>query len=557
MVLQSGANVFLTGEPGSGKSYTVNRYSAWLEEQGIPYAVTASTGIAATHIGGTTLHSWTGMGVRPALTASDLKAIMDNRRIADRVRHARVLIIDEVSMLSGATLSLADKVCRSLRDDPSPFGGLQVVLVGDFFQLPPVAPRDPYEPQLPGMAPTHDFAFASSVWNELDLHTCYITEQHRQSDASFLGLLTAMRHGSVDESHHELLLSRHVRPTDPRIHEIPRLFTHNSDADRVNDARLKSLPGEEAVYDMITDGPPHLVAAIQKGCLSPATLVLKENARVMCTKNDFDAGFINGTLGTVTGFSDDGAPIVKTDQGDEIEMEQMEWKIEENGKVLARVYQLPLRLAWAITVHKSQGMSLSAAYMDLTDAFEFGQGYVALSRVRSLAGLHLGGLNAKALHVHPVVSEIDAAFRTNSERLENDVESSPDRYARLRDAFVAMSGNRKPEEKKEAKTKQDRDTRLQKTLELLRELGTVEAVAAERGRTVGTILTHLGKLYEQGQLTPDDVDLLRDGHRSDIDDIHDAVETLGTRQMKTLYDHFRGRIPYDVIRLALILPPTL
>ncbi len=557
MVLQSGANVFLTGEPGSGKSYTVNRYSAWLEEQGIPYAVTASTGIAATQIGGTTLHSWTGMGVKPDLAPSDLKSIMDNRRIADRIRHARVLIIDEVSMLSGATLSLADKVCGFVRDDPAPFGGLQVVLVGDFFQLPPVAPRDPSAPQLPGMAPTHDFAFGASVWNELDLHTCYLTEQHRQSDDSFLGLLTAMRSGNVQESHHELLLSRRVRPTDPAIHEIPRLFTHNSDADRVNDARLKSLPGEEAIYDMITDGPPALVAAIQKSCLSPATLVLKEGARVMCTKNDFDAGFINGTLGTVTGFTDEGAPIVKTDQGDEIEMESMEWKIEENGKVLARVYQIPLRLAWAITVHKSQGMSLSSAYMDLTDAFEFGQGYVALSRVRTLSGLHLGGLNARALHVHPVVSEIDTAFRADSERLENDVESSPDRYARLRDAFVAMAGNRKPEEKKESKTKQDRDTRLQKTLELLRELGSVEAVAAERGRTVGTILTHLGKLYEQGQLTPGDTDILRDGHRSDIDDVHDAVQVLGTRQLKTLHDHFRARIPYDVIRLALILPPTL
>lgn len=554
MVLQSGANVFLTGEPGSGKSYTVNRYSAWLEEQGIPYAVTASTGIAATHVGGTTLHSWTGMGINDAPTPSDLKRIADNRRTADRIRNAQVLIIDEVSMLSAATLSLADQVCRFVRDDPAPFGGLQVVLVGDFFQLPPVSRRDPAA--LPGMAPSHDFAFTSPVWNELDLHTCYLTEQHRQSDASFLGLLTAMRSGNVQESHHELLLSRRVRPTDPRIHEIPRLFTHNSDADRVNEARLKSLPGEEAVYDMVSDGPPPLIAALQKSCLSPVTLVLKENARVMCTKNDFDAGFINGTLGTVTGFTDEGAPIVKTDQGDEIEMESMEWKIEENGKVLARVYQLPLRLAWAITVHKSQGMSLSSAYMDLTDAFEFGQGYVALSRVRTLSGLHLGGLNARALHVHPVVSEIDTAFRADSERLENDVSNDPDRYAHLRDAFVAMAGNRKPEEKKESKTKQDRDTRLQKTLELLRNLRSVEAVAAERGRTVGTILTHLWKLYEQGQLTPSDIEIMREGHRSDIDDVHDAVVVLGTRQMKTLYDHFRARIPYDVIRLALMLPST-
>lgn len=144
-ILTTGTNVFLTGKPGSGKTHTVNRYVRWLRDHEIEPAITASTGIAATHIGGYTIHSWSGIGVRHHLTAHDLGHIAGNRRVVRRVRAAQVLIIDEVSMLAAQTLSMVETVCRKIRGEETPFGGLQVVLVGDFFQLPPVVSREPHD----------------------------------------------------------------------------------------------------------------------------------------------------------------------------------------------------------------------------------------------------------------------------------------------------------------------------------------------------------------------------------------------------------------------------
>ena len=163
-------------------------------------------------------------------------------------------------------------------------------------------------------------------------------------------------------------------------------------------------------------GADALVDHLKRGCLSPETLVLKEGAKVMFTKNDFDGRFVNGTLGTVIGFEkESGAPIVQTFLGERITAHPLEWTISDGGKILAKITQVPLRLAWAMTVHKSQGMSLDAAFVDLSEAFEYGQGYVALSRVRTLAGLFLGGINERALMVHPEVQKEDQSLRERSD----------------------------------------------------------------------------------------------------------------------------------------------
>ena len=138
-ILQTGLNVFLTGEPGSGKTHTINTYVEWLRMCGIEPAITASTGIAATHIHGMTIHSWSGIGIKRTLSVYDLDSIAGNKRVIEHVRHTQVLIIDEISMLSADTLTMVDQVCREVRKNDLPFGGMQVVLVGDFFQLPPVA----------------------------------------------------------------------------------------------------------------------------------------------------------------------------------------------------------------------------------------------------------------------------------------------------------------------------------------------------------------------------------------------------------------------------------
>lgn len=418
-ILKTGASVFLTGEPGSGKTHTVNEYVAWLRAHGVEPAITASTGIAATHIGGYTIHSWSGIGIKRTLSAYELDRIAQNERVVKRVRGTKILIIDEVSMLAAPTLAMVDAVCREILDRDKPFGGLQVLLVGDFFQLPPVqASReesdDAGDEQLFGSSSKTSFAFESAAWAQLNPIVCYLSEQHRQEDEDFLGLLSAIRRGDVDETHREKLRGRYAKHTQPGR---TQLFSHNADVNTINDAQLGKINETPRVFAMTSRGGEKLVEALKRGCLSPESLVLKVGARVMFTKNDIAGrAYVNGTLGTVEGFAKEtGYPVVKTRGGRTLVVEPAEWRIDEGGKTLASITQLPLRLAWAMTVHKSQGMSLDAAHMDLSGAFEYGQGYVALSRVRTLAGLSLAGLNERALEVHPAIQKKDSELRAASD----------------------------------------------------------------------------------------------------------------------------------------------
>lgn len=417
-LLKTGANVFLTGEPGAGKTHTANEYVRYLRSCGIETAVTASTGIAATHLGGMTIHSWSGIGVKTALDKRDLESIAKSKHVATRVRRARILIIEEISMLSGGTLSLVDMVCRRIKQSVLPFGGIQVVLVGDFFQLPPIVRQlTQANPQLAliQQTPAARFAYDAPAWKELKPTVCYITEQHRQDDNTFLALLSAIRRNAFGASHLNLLNTRKI-PASAAPSGVPKLFSRNVDVDRVNEEVLSTLHGMPRMFAMTSHGPSALVSTLQKWCLSPAELFLKVGAAVMFTKNNQKEGFVNGTLGVVEKFdAESGLPIVRTRSGKRITVDPMDWVFEENGETRAKISQLPLRLAWALTVHKSQGMSLDEAVVDLADVFEFGQGYVALSRVRRLSGLHLLGWNERAFHVHPAVLAQDSQFRALSQ----------------------------------------------------------------------------------------------------------------------------------------------
>ncbi|OGG53408.1 hypothetical protein A3C20_00335 [Candidatus Kaiserbacteria bacterium RIFCSPHIGHO2_02_FULL_55_25] len=415
-ILKTGLNVFLTGEPGSGKTHTINRYVAWLRERGVESAVTASTGIAATHINGMTIHSWSGIGIKREMTDYDIEMIHSREKTAKRIVSAKVLVIEEVSMLDAATLESVDRVLRTLRRRPlmpeQPFGGLQVIFVGDFFQLPPVSTSA----SRGGPVSKNEqakFAFESSAWKEANPVVCYLSEQHRQEDGDFLDLLTAMRRGTFGAAHRTRLNSRVGILSKQTI--ATRLYTHNENVDRINKESLGKIEGATKVFHMTTRGAQRLVESLKAQCLSPETLELKEGASVMFTRNNFDAGYVNGTLGTVTSFTSLGVPVVKTRSGETITAEPAEWAIQDGNKILARITQVPLRLAWAITVHKSQGMSLDAAIIDLSQAFEFGQGYVAISRVRSLSGLFLEGFNERALELHPKVAAADRHFRAYSD----------------------------------------------------------------------------------------------------------------------------------------------
>ena len=407
-VMLQGSSVFLTGAPGAGKTYVLNEFIRRAGRAGKNVAITASTGIAATHIGGTTIHGWSGLGIKDFLSDWDLERLKSTDKLIKRYNAADVLVIDEVSMLHGQRLNVVNQVAKLLRKSDQPFGGLQVVLVGDLFQLPPITRGNE----------AVDFAHLSEAWSELDPKICYLTEQHRQdSGDGLLDVLNAMRRGDVNEMHETALQERlREEPSSDQI--VTRLYSHNMDVDSINNRHLKDILLDGIVYRMQMNGKKPKIETLMKSVLAPEELELKRGAEVMFIANNFASGFVNGTRGRVLDFVDD-LPLVQLTNGREIKVEPHTWKLDEDGKVRAEVAQLPLRLAWAITIHKSQGMSLDAAEIDLSRSFTPGMGYVALSRVRSMDGVYLKGINRMALSMHPLIIALDGDLRDSSEELAN------------------------------------------------------------------------------------------------------------------------------------------
>ena len=455
-ILKTGANVFLTGEPGAGKTHTVNTFVNYLRINNIEPAITASTGIAATHIGGMTIHSWSGIGIKTNLDKYDLDKIASSEYIAKRVRRTRVLIIDEISMLSPNMLDMVDMVCREINQNDEPFGGIQTILVGDFFQLPPIVHRGDIKNKQNLLIEDTEhlgiFAYDAGAWKRAHMIICYLTEQHRQDDKNFLSVLSAIRANNLKDMHIKFINSRGIEYEDmtEETLNITKLFSHNFDVDRVNDMELAKIEEEIKTFKMSGEGNDRVVEALKKGCLSPENLELKKGAVVMCTKNNQKERFVNGTLGVVIGYDEfSGYPVIKTKNGHNITVSPLDWTVEENGKIRGQIRQIPLRLAWAITVHKSQGMSLDAAVMDLSQVFEYGQGYVALSRVRRLSGLYLLGINEHALKVHPEILKKDIHFKNESkEALKVFGELSKKDLQKMHDNFVKACGGKVKKKKK-------------------------------------------------------------------------------------------------------------
>ncbi|MEX0668418.1 MAG: HRDC domain-containing protein [Candidatus Saccharimonadales bacterium] len=400
-IMKLGHNVFLTGEPGAGKTHVINRFIKHCKKHNIGVGITASTGIAATHINGMTIHSWSGIGINSELDSKQLANLAGKSQLKARFRKSRVLIIDEISMLDGARLELINQICKMLKDEDKPFGGLQVILCGDLFQLPPINRG----------GGDIDFAHFAKAWDELNLKVCYLKEQHRQEeDPRLLRLLREIRSNELSEESMQILEVRLEEETPDE--DITRLYTHNSNVDNLNAQKLAQIDAESQIFAAHSHGPEQLVEQLKKSCLAPENLELKVGAQVLCVANNPAAGYINGTRAEVIDFSkDNNAPIIQLSSGRKITMELNSWRIEDGEKTLAEINQYPLRLAWAITVHKSQGMSLDSAEIDLSRAFTPGMGYVALSRLRSIEGLYLRGINQTALRVHEEISNLDTQLQ--------------------------------------------------------------------------------------------------------------------------------------------------
>lgn len=534
-ILKMGYNVFLTGAAGSGKTYVLNQYINYLKNKKVGVAVTASTGIAATHIGGVTIHSWAGTGIREKLSNSDISKLLKKSYLRKHFVHSEVLVIDEVSMLHARQLDLVNKLCQAFRKNLRPFGGLQVVLCGDFFQLPPVAKNG----ELSRMV------MLSNAWQDMDLQVCYLHEQYRQSDTKFFNILNEIRDNNVSDASRQLL---HSRVEAKLSNKFPptKIYAHNVDVDSINRCELEKINAPAFCYSMKERGNPNLAEALKKGCLSPETLLLKEGAKVMFVKNNFEKGVVNGTIGEVIGWDKDKFPIVKISSGEEINVLPEKWVIEEDGEVKADIRQVPLRLAWAITVHKSQGLSLDVAEVDLSRAFTHGMGYVALSRVRSLRGLSLKGFNEMSLMVDEEILKFDSQLREMSASVATGLKSlsAEDMLRKQKDFVSAYLEN------VEKKVKKKRIQGKIKTKEMVGLKMSLVEIAKAQSYKEGTIIGHIEWLLEQGENI--DISYLLPAV-SELKKIQAGFAHCGYEKLKPVYEHLGGKYHYDSLKLARAL----
>lgn len=449
-ILKTGQNVFLTGQAGAGKTYILNQYIDYLRARGIPVAITASTGIAATHMNGMTIHAWSGMGIKDSFEAGDFKRLKSRQVVYERIKDAKVLIVDEISMLHAKQVDLLNDILKSLREDNQAFGGVQVIFSGDFFQLPPVGKK--------GETNKEKFAFMAKAWLEANFQVCYLTEQHRQNaqdEAERFGLslndiLNQIRRQEVTETAISTL--RASERNDIAMSRT-RLYTHNANVDEINESEIAKIDGDAQEFHAMTTGDKILVDSLKKSVRAPDVLSLKVGAKVMFVKNNPNLAVSNGTMGEVIDFTsliDDESPlgssavgtypVVRLNNGRQVIAEPEEWMMENNeGEVLASYTQVPLCLAWAITVHKSQGMTLDAAEIDLSRTFEMGQGYVALSRLRSLDGLKLLGFNQKSLLLDEWVFRVDKRLQEIATEQEAKFASLDDEtLMKIHDTFIEI-----------------------------------------------------------------------------------------------------------------------
>lgn len=398
-LMQAGGNVFLTGNAGTGKSTVVTTFLAGAVR---PVIVTASTGVAALNLRDqfyarsglmvpvSTIYRWAGINLGPmdgesneACFARLERAARPSTYAAWRgIQSAQCLVIDEISMLPGRVLTYLEWHCRHLRRNNRPWGGLQVIAVGDFLQLPPVSKTGVY-----------DWAFLSDGWAASRFVNVGLKTIHRQADPVFTDLLNSVRVGRLSAAHMAILKKR-VAVFPKR--DLLRLFTHNVQVDTWNNSRLDDIDGASETFEMRKEGSEFETAFLVKNLLTPETLTVKKGARVMVTVNITGEGrallAVNGSLGTVLGwgYDHDGESIqVRLDDGSELSVARNRWTFDPRNPDGSAVEQFPLRLAWAATIHKSQGLSLDAALIDARATREPGQAYVALSRVRTLGGLWL------------------------------------------------------------------------------------------------------------------------------------------------------------------------
>ena len=674
-ILKTGKNVFLTGSAGAGKTYTINQYLHYLRARDVAVAVTASTGIAATHMNGMTIHSWAGIGISNELTAKDIARIKKRTVVVERIERTKVLVIDEISMLHRQQFELINQVLQAIKENTLPFGGIQLLVAGDFFQLPPIG--EPHESN------RDKFAFMAQAWLDADFQICYLSEQHRQTTdkTAVLGnTYYGLDLNAILNQIRSQQFTPHIMPalTATAEHVLAdnrtRLFTHNVNVQAINEQELGKLTTAAHTFRAWGEGDEKLVETLKKSVRNTPELVLKLGAKVMFIKNNTELNVSNGTMGKIVDFvattlkqpnkqtnspsnnspsknlsepldeqalaadatalldaieqeqqadmadlldevnggqsqqthptDDDTAatdtaddklsellyPLVELNDGRKVIAEYDSWRIDdEEGEILAAYYHIPLTLAWAITIHKSQGMTLDAAEVDLSKTFEKGQGYVALSRLKQLSGLQLLGVNELSLQLDPLArgadqrfqaisAEQECEFLTRSKKQLNDLHREFIIQCRgtLDKEKIAAYENRAKQQQKLIEKRRHAVQQLQsladdaagvitptvlETKALLDESLTIAEIAQARNLAQSTVMGHIEKIAEHfpraniAHLRPDDEWL------QPIDKAYQKIakrddkrdkDNDGKIKIRAIVEELRNVYSYNDVKLALL-----
>lgn len=388
-ILQSGENVFVTGGAGSGKSFLIRHFMRGLNPKEFP--ILASTGAAAVLLGGRTFHSFFGLGIMEGGKAATLDRVINDRRVMKRLKDVEGIVIDEISMIPAAALETAEELARHARESSLPWGGLRVIVVGDFAQLPPVTRSGP-----------RDWSFLSSTWENSGFQVVELTHNQRTWDREFLDVLADVRTGVVSERVREFLESR-VREHD-EMDEGLRLFPRRDQSETFNQTKLGQINETEVRIPSIYLGEAKFIEALKKNSPLPAELVIKVGCKVMFLQNDPQKRWVNGTRGTVVEITPDKITVEKGSWR-HVTVEKTQFALQNaDGNVVASMINFPLNLAYATTIHKSQGATLDEIWVDLSRLWEPGQAYVALSRLRNGEGLKLLGWNTRSFITDPQVT---------------------------------------------------------------------------------------------------------------------------------------------------------
>lgn len=558
IVEKTDMSLFLTGKAGTGKTTFLREVVRYTKKKCI---VLAPTGIAAVNAGAMTIHSFFQFGLGPFVQGviepkSDFRI---NKSKLELIRHLQLLIIDEVSMVRADLMDHIDVELRRIRRNSKPFGGVQLLMIGDLQQLPPIAHGG--EDELLRQYYKTLYFFSSAALKSMKYSCIELKNVYRQTDRHFIDILNHARDCILTSQDISDLNARYIPGFSPKPEDgYIRLMTHNRQVDYVNETELEKL-----------DSKPYTFVAAVTGTFpeesypTANSLTLKKGAQVMFIKNDPERRFINGTLGEVKSIDKNSIAVRLAESGTIIDVEPMEWQNiryqfdeeskEISSKQIGRFKQYPLKAAWAITVHKSQGLTFDKAIIDVHAAFSPGQAYVALSRCRTLDGLVLSSpvsasvfmrdnaVDAYMNYISRSVEEL--AFSSCYEYFEYEKKPEPEEVAP-----VAEVNKDKPKKVKKEELRDDTGKKLN-TFEysywLYNQGNTVEQIAEKRGLNQSTIEAHLARYVAFGDI---DVHEFVDGDTLQKVEAY-CMEHPEEKALKPIFEHFDAKIPYNVLRMAI------